>query len=106
MIADLRSEAPGIEIEAEQPLSQLISHMLSGVNAQVATHRLLTGTGLLSRPSHRARALLTYWRMKLMSMPRTTSANWHYRVGKDDRSMRGRSSGCSEQLIRADGIDL
>jgi CzcA family heavy metal efflux pump len=36
VIADLRSEAPGIEIDAEQPLSHLISHMLSGVNAQVA----------------------------------------------------------------------
>ena len=36
VLADLRSEAPGVEIEAEQPLSHLISHMLSGVNAQVA----------------------------------------------------------------------
>jgi HME family heavy-metal exporter len=32
----LRAEVPGVEIEAEQPLSHLISHMLSGVNAQVA----------------------------------------------------------------------
>lgn len=36
VLADLRAEAPGVEIEAEQPLSHLISHMLSGVNAQVA----------------------------------------------------------------------
>ena len=36
MLADLRAEVPGVEIEAEQPLSHLISHMLSGVNAQVA----------------------------------------------------------------------
>jgi CzcA family heavy metal efflux pump len=36
ILADLRAEVPGIEIEAEQPLSHLISHMLSGVNAQVA----------------------------------------------------------------------
>jgi len=36
VLADLRSEVPGVEIEAEQPLSHLISHMLSGVNAQVA----------------------------------------------------------------------
>ena len=36
VLADLRAEVPGVEIEAEQPLSHLISHMLSGVNAQVA----------------------------------------------------------------------
>jgi HME family heavy-metal exporter len=36
LLADLRAAAPGVEIEAEQPLSHLISHMLSGVNAQVA----------------------------------------------------------------------
>jgi HME family heavy-metal exporter len=36
VLSDLRAEVPGVEIEAEQPLSHLISHMLSGVNAQVA----------------------------------------------------------------------
>ncbi|QDV78388.1 efflux RND transporter permease subunit [Botrimarina mediterranea] len=36
VIDELKSEAPGVEIDAEQPLSHLISHMLSGVNAQVA----------------------------------------------------------------------
>ncbi len=36
VLEDLRSNVPGVEIEAEQPLSHLISHMLSGVNAQVA----------------------------------------------------------------------
>src|SRR5262249_51840709 len=36
LLADLRAEVPGVDIEAEQPLSHLISHMLSGVNAQVA----------------------------------------------------------------------
>src|SRR5215212_3483100 len=36
VLTELRSEVPGVDIEAEQPLSHLISHMLSGVNAQVA----------------------------------------------------------------------
>lgn len=36
LLADLRNEAPGADIEAEQPLAHLISHMLSGVNAQIA----------------------------------------------------------------------
>ena len=36
LLADLKTNVPGAEIEAEQPLSHLISHMLSGVNAQIA----------------------------------------------------------------------
>lgn len=36
VLAQLRSDVPGVDFEAEQPLSHLISHMLSGVNAQIA----------------------------------------------------------------------
>lgn len=36
IIDDLRAELPGVDIEAEQPLAHLISHMLSGVSAHVA----------------------------------------------------------------------
>jgi len=36
LLADLHANVQGVEIDAEQPLSHLISHMLSGVNAQVA----------------------------------------------------------------------
>ena len=40
MIADLRGrigkEVPGVDIEVEQPLAHLISHMVSGVYAQIA----------------------------------------------------------------------
>src|SRR5262245_10517185 len=36
LLADLRAAVPGVEIDAEQPLAHLISHMLSGVNAQIA----------------------------------------------------------------------
>jgi CzcA family heavy metal efflux pump len=35
LLADLKTNVPGVEIDAEQPLSHLISHMLSGVNAQI-----------------------------------------------------------------------
>jgi HME family heavy-metal exporter len=36
LLKELRSEVPGVDIEVEQPLSHLISHMVSGVYAQIA----------------------------------------------------------------------
>lgn len=36
LLKELRSEVPGIDIEVEQPLAHLISHMVSGVYAQIA----------------------------------------------------------------------
>lgn len=36
LLSELRSEVPGVEFSAEQPLAHLISHLLSGVSAQIA----------------------------------------------------------------------
>ena len=36
LLDELRKEVPGVDIEAEQPLAHLISHMVSGVYAQIA----------------------------------------------------------------------
>jgi CzcA family heavy metal efflux pump len=36
LLHELRDEVPGVDIEVEQPLSHLISHMVSGVYAQIA----------------------------------------------------------------------
>jgi CzcA family heavy metal efflux pump len=36
ILTDLKAEVPGADIEVEQPLAHLISHMLSGVTAQIA----------------------------------------------------------------------
>lgn len=36
ILGELREEAPGVDIEVEQPLAHLISHMVSGVYAQIA----------------------------------------------------------------------
>jgi CzcA family heavy metal efflux pump len=36
LLTSLRQELPGVDVEVEQPLAHLISHMLSGVTAQVA----------------------------------------------------------------------
>jgi HME family heavy-metal exporter len=34
--SELRAEVPGVDIEVEQPLAHMISHVLSGVSAQIA----------------------------------------------------------------------
>jgi CzcA family heavy metal efflux pump len=36
LLKELREEVPGVDIEIEQPLAHLISHMVSGVYAQIA----------------------------------------------------------------------
>lgn len=36
LLAELKQEVPGVDIEVEQPLAHLISHMVSGVYAQIA----------------------------------------------------------------------
>ena len=36
LLDELREEVPGVDIEVEQPLAHLISHMVSGVYAQIA----------------------------------------------------------------------
>jgi HME family heavy-metal exporter len=36
LLGELREEVPGVDIEVEQPLAHLISHMVSGVYAQIA----------------------------------------------------------------------
>jgi HME family heavy-metal exporter len=36
LLTELRQEVPGVDIEVEQPLAHLISHMVSGVYAQIA----------------------------------------------------------------------
>ena len=36
LLVSLREEVPGVDIEVEQPLAHLISHMVSGVYAQIA----------------------------------------------------------------------
>jgi CzcA family heavy metal efflux pump len=36
LLKELKEEVPGVQFEAEQPMAHLISHMLSGVTAQIA----------------------------------------------------------------------
>src|SRR5262249_32762230 len=58
LLADLRDELPGVDIEAEQPLAHLISHMLSGVSAQVAIKVYGDDLDTLRRTAERIKALI------------------------------------------------
>jgi Cu/Ag efflux pump CusA len=59
VLAELRAGVPGVEIEAEQPLSHLISHMLSGVNAQIAIKVFGDDLDKLRELAEQIRALAT-----------------------------------------------
>ena len=58
LLADLREAAPGVDIETEQPLSHLISHMLSGVNAQIAVKVFGDDLDALRQAAERIRTAL------------------------------------------------
>jgi HME family heavy-metal exporter len=58
LLAELREEAPGVDIETEQPLAHLISHMLSGVNAQVAVKVFGDDLDKLRQAAERIRSVI------------------------------------------------
>ena len=56
LLDELKDGLPGVEIEAEQPLAHLISHMLSGVTAQIAIKVFGDDLDELRRLAERVRA--------------------------------------------------
>ncbi len=56
LLAELRDEVPGVDIEVEQPLAHLISHMVSGVYAQIAIKIVGDDLDKLQQLSERVRA--------------------------------------------------
>jgi HME family heavy-metal exporter len=58
LLADVREELPGVDIEAEQPLAHLISHMLSGVNASIAIKVYGDDLDVLRRTAERIKAAI------------------------------------------------
>ena len=56
ILTDLREESPGVDIEVEQPLAHLISHMVSGVYAQIAIKIVGDDLDTLQRLSERVKA--------------------------------------------------
>jgi HME family heavy-metal exporter len=58
VLADLKDAGPGAEVEAEQPLAHMISHMISGVSAQVAIKIYGDDIDALRREAERVRAAI------------------------------------------------
>lgn len=58
LLGELSEEVPGVDIEVEQPLAHLISHMLSGVYAQIAIKIHGDDLDTLQELAERARATI------------------------------------------------
>src|SRR5262245_15027539 len=58
ILADLKEAAPGADVEAEQPLAHLISHMVSGVSAQIAIKLYGDDLDSLRRQAERVKAAI------------------------------------------------
>lgn len=59
LLTVLRREAPGVDIEVEQPLAHLISHMVSGVYAQIAIKIVGDDLDRLRQLSQQVKQVLT-----------------------------------------------
>ena len=55
---ELQKEVPGVSIEVEQPLAHLISHMVSGVRAQIAIKIFGDDLDVLQRLANQSKALI------------------------------------------------
>ena len=55
---ELGNEVPGVSIEVEQPLAHLISHMVSGVRAQIAVKIFGDDLDVLQRLANQSRTLI------------------------------------------------
>lgn len=58
LLSELSEEVPGVDIEVEQPLAHLISHMLSGVYAQIAIKIYGDDINILQQTAERVRATI------------------------------------------------
>ena len=58
VLAELKESVPGADVEAEQPLAHMISHMVSGVYAQVAIKLYGDDLDVLRREAERVKAAI------------------------------------------------
>ena len=102
ILTQLKDEVPGVDIEVEQPLAHLISHMVSGVYAQIAIKIHGDDIDVLQRLSDRVKATLE-------SVPGVTppvvepirqTDELHIRLRSDDLAFHGLNRAYVAQLLQ------
>ncbi len=102
ILAELRDEVPGVDIEVEQPLAHLISHMVSGVYAQIAIKIVGDDLDTLQQLSERVKATV-------QSVPGVTppvveairqTEELHIRLRPDDLAFHGLTRAYVAQILQ------
>ncbi len=102
ILKELREEVPGVDIEVEQPLAHLISHMVSGVYAQIAIKIHGDDIDTLQRLSDQAKVTLE-------SIPGVTppvvepirlTDELHIRLRTDDLAFHGLTRAYVAQILQ------
>ncbi len=102
ILHELREEVPGVDIEVEQPLSHLISHMVSGVYAQIAIKIQGDDIDMLQRLSDQVK-------ITLESIPGVTppvvepirlTDELHIRLRADDLAFHGLTRAYVAQILQ------
>lgn len=102
LLKELRDEVPGVDIEVEQPLAHLISHMVSGVYAQIAVKIVGDDLDTLQQLSERVRATI-------QTVPGVTppvvepirqTEELHIRLRSDDLAFHGLTRAYVAQILQ------
>ncbi len=102
ILTELREEAPGVDIEVEQPLAHLISHMVSGVYAQIAIKIVGDDIDTLQQLSERVKTAI-------QSVPGVTppvveairqTEELHIRLRSDDLAFHGLTRAYVAQILQ------
>lgn len=102
LLTELRAQAPGIDFEVEQPLAHLISHMVSGVYAQIAIKVVGDDLDTLQHLARRVKA-------SLAGIPGVTppviepirqTEELHLRLRRDDLAFYGLTRSYVAEIIQ------
>jgi len=102
LLSELSEEVPGVDIEVEQPLAHLISHMLSGVYAQIAIKIYGDDLDTLQQVAERVKATI-------QSVPGLTppvvepirmTEELHIRLRPDDLAFHGVTRAYVAQILQ------
>ena len=101
LLAGLKEELPGVDFEAEQPLAHLISHMLSGVNAQIAIKVYGDDVDTLQRVARQIKAEISDVRgVSAVIEPQVQVDELHIVLRPDDLAFYGVSRAYVAEFIK------